>query len=250
MKTIVLALLIGLAGCGGKPDRPHVRIANVGTGLQTWCMPISLAQTLGYYKEEGVDVELENVPSVVKALQAMMGGSADVAGIVYSQTIQMAAEGQRLRSFFVLNQHDTKVLFVSPAANERIRRIEDLKGALIGVPALGSHNHLWLEYYLGTLGIRKSDLRVVGIGAGATGFAAIENGRVDAAALSGGDHFLLLRRYPKLRILLDTSTPGGMLEAYGSDAYAGGTLSAKQEWLDSNPDTARRLARALQRTLQ
>ncbi len=99
-------------------------------------------------------------------------------------------------------------------------------------------------------GIKPTDFSAVGIGIGATAVAAVESGRIDAAGLSGGDHFHLLKRHPDLTILVDASTAQNMQEIYGGDVYAGGALSAKQEWLDRNPDTARRLGRAMQRTLQ
>ena len=246
MRIGLLACCLFLAGCGS----PKVRIANAGAGLQTWCMPMTLAATLGFYKEEGVAVELENMPSSVKALQALVGGSVDVVGLPYPQAIQMAANGQRVRSFFIMNRRDTKVLLVSPSANGRIRRAEDLRGELVGVSAPGTITDLWMRYYLANHGVPDSEYRTVAIGIGAPAFAAIESGRVAAAGVAGGDHFHLLRRHPELRILVDTNTPEGMRESYGGDTFAGGAISAKQEWLDRNPDAARRLARALRRAQQ
>jgi NitT/TauT family transport system substrate-binding protein len=249
VRILVSACLL-LAACGSRSGSIAVRIANIGNGLQTYCMPVTLASMLGYYKQEGLDATLVNLPSNAKTLEALIGGSVDVAVIHSQQTIQMAAEGQRVRSFFVLNRLDTKVLIVAPAAAGRIRRAEDLKGALIGVSAPGSSAHQWVIQYLAIHGIRAGDVSVIGIGLGPSAVAAVESGRIDAAALSGGDQFPLLRRHPDLRVLIDGSTPEGTREIYGSDAYAGGTLSAKQEWLDRNPDIARRLTRALQRSLQ
>jgi len=124
-----------------------LRIANAGTVLQTWDMPVTLADRLGYYKDEGLDVTLENLPSTTKALEAVLGGSADVAVCTYAQALHVVAQGQRIRSFFVLTKRDIKVLVVAPAARDRTRRFEDLKGALIGVPAIGSAAHLWVKYY-------------------------------------------------------------------------------------------------------
>ena len=250
MRTLLLTCCLVLASCGGNADRPRVRIANVGIGLQTYTMPITLADKLGYYKEEGLDVTLENLPSSSKALQSLIGGSVDAASIVYQQTIQIAAEGQQVRSFFIVNRRSSSALAISPAASGRIHRAEDLKGALIGVSSLGSAPHQWINYYLGAHGIGQTGFRTLSIGQGSSALAAIESGRVDAAVLGGGDHFHLLKRHPDVRILLDSGTAEGMKASYGSELFAGGTLSAKREWLDRNPDTARRLTRALQRTLQ
>lgn len=245
----LLAVCLLLTGCASNSGHPHVRIANVGAGLQMWCLPVSLAQTLGYYKEEGLDIAMENLPSGPKALQALLGGSVDVADFDYFKNLQMAAEGQRIPAFFIMSRRDTKVLILGPSANGRIRRAEDLKGATVGVASPGSSGHQFVNYYLAAHGVQVSQFTAVGIGLGASAFAAIENGRVDAAVESGGDHFILLRRHPDLRILVDTSTPEGMRETFG-DAFAGGTLSAKRDWLDRNPDTARSLARALLRSQQ
>lgn len=83
MRITLIAVCLLLGGCGSKNDNPKVRIGNAGTGLQMWSLPLSMANTLGYYKEEGVDVELENLGSSPKMMQALLGGSIDVAGLGY-----------------------------------------------------------------------------------------------------------------------------------------------------------------------
>jgi NitT/TauT family transport system substrate-binding protein len=249
MKATLFACLL-LVDCTAKSDRPQVHLGVLGVGLQTMQLPITLAQTLGYYKDEGVDVKLENITTNAKTLQALVGGSVDVAGLAYQQTILMAAEGQHVRAFFICVNRTSTVLAVTPKAHDRIRRVEDLKGAVIGVPSLGSPTHTWVNYILNKHGVHASDVSNVAIGTGAPSIAAVESGRIDAVGLSGGDHLRLLKRDPTLRILVDGSTPEGMRETYGRDTCASGALSAKQAWVDRNPETARKLARALQRTLR
>ena len=246
MRVLLFCLL--LAGCGGKPDGPAVRISTVGAGLQTQYVPMLLAQALGYYREEGVAVTFENLASIEKAMQAMIGGSVDVAASSYSQILLVSAEGQRVRTFFVGLRRNSFVLVVAPAAEGRIRRAEDLKGAVIGT--VGATGLPFLHHYLGAHGLRPGEFSTVTIGVGMPAIAAVESGRLDAANVAGGDHIRLLRRHPSLRILVDSSTPEGMRETFGSEAYSAGVLSAKQSWLDANPDTARRVARATRRGLQ
>jgi NitT/TauT family transport system substrate-binding protein len=106
-----------------------------------------------------------------------------------------------------------------------------------------------VNYILTAHGIHPAEVSVVGIGVAASAIAAIESGRVDAAGSSGGDHILVIRRNPAARILADDSTSEGMRETFGGDVFASGALAAKQDWLDRNPDVARRLGRALQHTL-
>jgi NitT/TauT family transport system substrate-binding protein len=250
MKVGYVALALLLCGCGAKSVNIPVRMANVGPGIQTPWMPLALANTLGYYKDEGLEATLEGFSSNAKTLQALVGGSVDVAGSSYSQIIQIAAEGQPVKSFFIMSKRDSMVLIVAPNANKKIRRIEDLKGSVIGVPAPGSPVHQRVNHYLAAHGILETEVSAVGIGVGASAVAAVESGRIDAAGLSGGDHFYLLQRHPDLRILIDASTAEGMRETYGADVNANAALSAKQDWLARNPEAARRLARALRRTLE
>ena len=72
----------------------------------------------------------------------------------------------------------------------------------------------------------------------------------NAAAINGGDHFRLLSRHPEARILTDTSTAEGMRESFGTSDVVTGTLTAKQEWLDRNGETAKHLTSALRRSLE
>src|SRR5262245_42283069 len=80
------------AACNRAPQSgaARVRIA-VGGQNQLIYLPTTLARELGFYREEGVDVELQDHAGGSKALEAMVGGSADVVSGFYDHTIQMAA---------------------------------------------------------------------------------------------------------------------------------------------------------------
>lgn len=245
MKAKLFALCILFAGCGSKADKPHIRFATIGLGIQVCCLPFYLAQGLGYFEEEGLDVSVEGLAGGAKALQAMIGGSVDVAVINYVHSIQVAAEGQRVREFFVLGRKASNVLVVAPAAAQRVTRVEDLKGGIIGVTSPGGSSHFWLNREMAIHGVEESEFRVVGIGTGATATAAVESGRVDAASVVGGDHFPLLKRAPGAKVLVDAGTADGLRESYGSEVYVNGVLTAKQDWLDRNPETAHKVAKAV-----
>ena len=244
--SIVLACLL-LAGCGGKPGNPKVRLAMVGPGLNTNFLAIPLARELGYFEQEGLDASVETLTSSTKAMQAMLGGSADAACIGYSQAIQMAAEGQRVRTIYISSNRTNSVLVLPPGASGRIGRVEDLKGKMVGIPAPGSPTYTWVNNYLAKHGVQAGDYQTVTIGGGAAAIAALESGRIDAACMNGGDHVRYLARNPGGRVLVDGSSTEAMVEVLGVDAYAGAGIGARQDWLDRNPEAARRLARAVQR---
>ena len=96
-------------------------------------LPTTLAQELGFYKEEGLDVELQDFAGGAKALQALVGGSADVVSGFYDHTIQMAAEGRELVAFVTMLRFPGLVLVTSPQAAGEVTAIDELKGRIAGV---------------------------------------------------------------------------------------------------------------------
>jgi ABC-type nitrate/sulfonate/bicarbonate transport system substrate-binding protein len=90
----VLLLICLLASCS---RRGPVRLVLQPPSTNNY--PSYFASWLGFYKEEGVDVEISQIAGASKILEAVVGGSADVGGGVYEQTIQMAAEGKSIVAF-------------------------------------------------------------------------------------------------------------------------------------------------------
>jgi NitT/TauT family transport system substrate-binding protein len=81
--SLVSSLAALMAGCARHDGAgAHVRIA-IGGQSQMIYLPTTLAQELGYYREEGLDVELEDFAGGAKALQSLVGGSADVVSGFY-----------------------------------------------------------------------------------------------------------------------------------------------------------------------
>src|SRR5207245_3457429 len=149
------------------------------------------------------------------AMEALVGGSADVAAAFYDQTIQMAAEGRRVRSFVTLTRYLGFVAAAATGSKRKISRIEDLKGAVVGVAAPGSSGHLLLNYLLASRGLAPSDASVYSIGTGGSSVAAMQRGTVDAGII--GDLVLepLLREKPDLLILADTRSEAGLRQTFG-----------------------------------
>ena len=240
MKKLLLLSLL-LAGCGAKSGKTPVRLGSVGPGLQAHYLTTPIARALGYFDQEGLEVSVEQLPSSAKTAQALLGGSVDIAEIGYSQTLQLAAEGEHLLAFFIIQDRPTSGV----VASANVQRPEDLKGKIIGVSSTGSATHVWMINWLAKHGLNPADYQVVGIGVGASALAAIESGRIDAACLVGGEHLRYLARNPKARLLVDASSTESINELFGGPNYGGTAYGAPAEWLTKNPDTARRLTRAL-----
>lgn len=231
----------------GGGDR--VRIA-IGGQNQMVYLPTTLAQELGFYREEGLDVELQDFQGGAKALQALMGGSADVVSGFYDHTIQMAAEGRELAAFVTMLRFPGLVLTTSPQAAATVTRIEDLKGRIAGVTTAGSSSQMFLTFLLTRHNVPIESVSVTSIGSAATAIAAVEHGKVDAGWMADPSFTLVKKRNPDIRVLADLRDEAGVREAFGTATYPGAVLYAPGEWIRAHHDSAARLARAIVRTLE
>jgi NitT/TauT family transport system substrate-binding protein len=235
----ILLLTIFLAGC--QKHQEPVRMVLQPPSTNNY--PSYFAQWLGFYKEEGIEVSISQVAGAAKVLEAVVGGSADVGGGVYEQTIQMAAEGKSIVSFISLLKSPNFAILAAPG----VRKLSDLRGKTVGVSSVGSPSQFYLVYLLQREGI--TDVSTANVGMGASAVAALERGQVDAAVLFGSAIPAFLARKPDAAILADTRTPEGLRAAFDTDDYPASCLLAQKEWLDANPESAKKIAKAVLRSL-
>lgn len=262
----LVALTIGLAACGAPAAAPPGQNGApagqgggsgdkiiIGVGGQTLLtyMPTTLAAQLGYYKEAGLDVELQDLQGGSKALTAMIGGSTQVTSGYYEHTIQMQAKNQSIKAFVDMGESSGVALIVAPKNKDKIKTVADLKGKNIGVTSPGSSTDMYVKYLLNKDGLGKDAASVSAIGAGSSAVAAVENSQVDAAVMLEPDITVLNKRVgTPLPMLGDLRTREQVKALYGSDTWPSSCLYAKTEWLEKNPEKAKKLATAIAKTLQ
>jgi NitT/TauT family transport system substrate-binding protein len=230
----------GGEGGGGGP----VTIGVGGQPLLAY-LPTSLAEQVGCYEKAGVDVEIQDLGSGSKALQAMIGGSTDVTSGYYDHTVQMAAKNQDVTAFVNMLRYPALVVAVAPDAAGEINSVEDLAGKTVGVTAPGSSTDFFLKHLLTQAGLPADAAAVQAIGADATAIAAMEQGQVDAAVMLDPAIAQLEARTGELKLLADTRTVEGVQEAYGTDTYPAAVLYATQDYIDANKETVGKLADAI-----
>ncbi len=237
--------LLWLASCATPlQEGPKVRVA-IGGQTQLVYLPTTLAARLGYYKDEGIDVELTDFQGGAKSLEALMGGSADVVSGYFDHTIQMADRGKRLKAFAAMLRYPGLAL----VARGNVASIAALKGRTAGVSSPGSSTHLFLNHLLRGAGLTPDDVAAVGIGMSAGAVAAMEGGKVDAAVMAEPAISQLTARGAAVKVLADARTRDGVRAIYGVESYPAAVLYSTEAWIAANPELARRLARAMTRTL-
>src|SRR5438874_12063325 len=110
-RTIALAacaaigLSLSLAShAQGKLEKPRVAIA-VGGKAGFYYLPLTIAERLGYFKDEGLDVEISDFEGGSKALQAVVGGSADVVSGAWENTIDQQPKGLNMQGFVLQGRY-------------------------------------------------------------------------------------------------------------------------------------------------
>ncbi len=244
MVLTALALGTGLAAAQSKPK---VSVAVGGAGCLCY-LPTVLAKQLGEYDKAGVEVELIDFKGGSQALQAVIGGSADVVSGYYDHCVNLAAKGQHLQSFVVYDRYPGMVLAVSPEAKD-IKSVKDLAGKAVGVSAPGSSTDFFLKYLLAKNGMDPTSVSVVGIGLAATAVAAMEHGKVQAAIMLDPAATLLQNKYKDFRILADTRSAKDTLDVFGGE-YPGGSLYTRADWIQKNEATVQKMTNAIISTLK
>jgi NitT/TauT family transport system substrate-binding protein len=243
----VLALMVAACGRTMHSGDASVQVAIGGRAALDF-IPMYLASSLGYFREEGVQVTLQDLSGTPKAMQALLGGSAELAVGGYEAAVQMNAEGKQVRAITVMERWPPLVVVISPKAPARIREIRDLKGATVGVSTPGSGTHRFMNYLLVRHGVSPTEISTVGVGVNFSVAAALQQGHVDAA-VTGPLGAALATATGNVRIVGDCRTADGARRTLGTDNMPFAVLMARAEWTWTHQDTCRRLGRAMRRTL-
>jgi NitT/TauT family transport system substrate-binding protein len=238
MKFFLAAAVLLLSACGGRSTPPTTIRLVTFQGAEA---PL-LAKSQGLFAKAGLNVELQETAGTAKAMEALLGGSADSIIGTYEQTLQLQAKGQRVVAYRLLTECHCLALLVPPA-KANIKRIEDLAGKTVGVGAPGGSMQVFVSYLLDKAGVAEASY--VAIGVGASAYAAIESGKVDAAVVLASTLQRVRERYPDVRVLAETFSEAGSQQAFGFSNYPSMALIGHQDWLDKNAESARGLSAAL-----
>ncbi|MFL6630165.1 MAG: ABC transporter substrate-binding protein [Vitreoscilla sp.] len=244
-------VLLGTAALGApallraqSPEKPRLTIAVGGKNL-LYYLPLSIAESLGYFKAEGLDVTIVDFAGGSKALQAVVGGSADIVSGAFEHTLIMQPKGIRLRAFALQGRAPQIVLGINPKTMPGYKSVADLRGRKIGVTAPGSSTNVLANFVLAKAGLKSGDVSIIGVGAGPGAVAAMRSGQIDA--ISNLDPVItLLQRSGDLRIVSDTRIVAEADKAFGGPMPAG-CMYAPQAFIDKNPATVQAVANAIVR---
>ena len=228
-------------------EKPGLTLAVGGKNL-LYYLPLTVAEQLGYFKAEGLDLKIVDFAGGSQALRALVGGSADVVSGAFEHTVNMQAKGQKLRAIVLMGRAPQIVLGVNPKTMPGFKTVADLKGKKIGVTAPGSSTNVMANFVLAKAGLKPSDVSIIGVGTGNGAVAAMRSGQIDA--ISNLDPVIsLLTRSSGLKSVSDTRIVAEADKVFGGPMPAA-CLYLQQGFVDKHPRTAQALANAIVRANQ
>ncbi len=230
-----------------KPEKPKIALA-VGGKAAFYYLPLTISEQLGYFKAEGIELEISDFAGGARALQAVVGGSADVCSGAFEHTINLQAKNQMFQAFVLQGRAPQIAFGVSTKNMPDYRSVADLKGKKIGVSAPGSSTNMMANLVLSRGGVKSGDVSFIGVGTAAGALTALRSGQIDAMC-NTDPVMTMLEQKGDVKIISDTRTLKGTAEVFGGPMPAA-CLYAPVEFIQKNPNTCQALASAIVRGLK
>ena len=253
-RTLTLAtagavLALGLAGCGssGSGGDSAITIMVGGMDKQIY-LPAMLTQRLGYFKQQGLDVTLEDEPAGVQAETALMAGKVEAAVGFYDHTIDLQGKGKHAESVVQLLQVPGEVEMCRSDLKPTIHSPADWKkGTKLGVTGLGSSTNFLTQYLAERNHIPAADVTPVAVKAGNTFIAAMQHRSIECGMTTVPTVTQLLATktaYP----IVDMRSAAGTRKTLGG-VYPASALYMRNDYVKAHAATVQKLANAFVKTM-
>jgi len=190
-----MALLGGVAACGsgsssggsGSAPLGHIKLVLGGppnTSLSL--MVFGVAQQLGVWKQQGLDVQVNGIAGQATAAQQLIANQVQIATVGPETFIQAVSSNKpvQIKAFYTWVRKATWDIVVP--ANSPVQTLADLKGKTIGVAQIGKSDGKVAQAVIGqATGQSASSVKLLPVGNGASALLALKRGQV--AAYSDGD---------------------------------------------------------------
>ena len=228
-------VVLSLSGCqivrGASQGPAPIKLA-----LSAWpgWFPWYIAEEKGFFKEEGVPVELVWFPVYSDSISALSAGQVDANSQTLGDTLGPLAEGVPLSIVLV---NDNSAGNDAVIAKTDIQSLVDLRGKTVATE-LGAVDHFLLLLALDRVGLREGDIRFVNMTVNDAAPALIA-GQLDAVAV--WEPFLSqIKKSGRGKVLFDSSQAPGMIPDL---------LVMKADVVKNRPDDVKKILRAWYKSL-
>lgn len=176
---LAVAVLGTLAACGGttgSAQAPHRLTLGLTYIPDVQFAPFYVAQSLGYYRDAGLDVTLRHHGFTEGEFDALVAGHEDAIFAGGDETLQARSRGIPIT--YIGEVYTSYPVTLIVPADSAIHSAADLRGHSIGVPGFYGATYIGLLAILQSAGLSKSDVTMQAIGF--TQVAALLGHKVDA----------------------------------------------------------------------
>ena len=229
------------------PEKTRLTLA-VGGKATLYYLPLTIAEQLGYFAAEGLDVEIRDFIGGQRALQAVLAGEADVCSGAFEHTIKLQLSDKMFQAFVLQGRAPQIAIGVSTRTMGGYVGVASLRGRRIGVSAPESSTNMVASLLLARFGVRPDEVQFIGVGTGMPALEALRAGQLDA--MSNTEPVMtMLEQQGDVRIIADTRTLKGAQELFGGNMPAA-CLYAPEAFVQRNPRTCQSLANAIVHALK
>jgi NitT/TauT family transport system substrate-binding protein len=239
-RVMAIGLLAGALPVSAGDEAIQIMVGGIDKQIY---LPVVLAESLGYFRRQGLEVQLRSETSGMNAAdQLLTGASHGVVGF-YDHTIDLQAKGKFVQCVVQFSQAPGEAEVVATRVAAQVRSPADFEGRTLGVTGLGSSTHLLTRYLASTSGVKYRDMRIVSAGSGASFIKALREGRIDAGMASEPTVSNLLRS-GEARLMIDLRTPQSTASVLGG-IYPGACLYMNNSWVGKHRPEVQKLVTAI-----
>ncbi|TMG03088.1 MAG: ABC transporter substrate-binding protein [Chloroflexi bacterium] len=250
----VLTAVFVLTACGGSTAAPatdnspaDVKIMVGGLNKQIY-IPNKLAELLGYFKEQNLNVTLIDEGSGQASEEEVIAGNVDGGSGSYSHVLELQPKGKFMQQVIQFQIAPGEAEMVDAKKADSIKTAADLKGKNLGVTSIGSGTHTISLALLGRAGLTGTDAKFVAVGAGNTFIAAMQQHVIDAGMTTEPTISRLVKSGIG-KVLIDLRTPTSTRAALGAD-YPFIGIFMMSTYVSSHKGVVQRLVNAYVKTLK
>src|SRR3954463_15272354 len=251
----IAAAAAAAAGCGSSSSSDSaatgggtttVKLMVGGLDKQIY-LPAMLAQKLGYYKQQGLNVELSDEPAGVEAANQLLAGKDDGVIGFYDHTLDLQGKGKQTESVGQLLRLPGEAEVCRNDVAGQIQSPANWGGRKLGVTGLGSSTYFLTQYLATHNGVPSNKITPVAVKAGPTFVAAMQQKSIDCG-MTTEPTITAVQEKQLGTPLVDMRSEAGTVQALGG-AYPASALYMRNDWVAKNPATVQKLANALVKTL-
>ena len=252
---VAIGAVLAVSACGGASS-PSSAPANQTVSLKVMVgglnkqiyLPNKLTEQLGYFKDQNLDVTFVDEASGQATEEEVVAGNVDAGSGSYNHTIELQAAGKNIETVCQFGIAPGEAEMVDSRKASSIRSVSDLKGKNLGVTDIGSGTHTLTMALLGKAGISADQSHYVGVGAGDTFIAGMQQGKIDAGMTTEPTISRLVQSGVG-KVLVDLRTPESTRAALGGD-YPFIGIFMQNTYVKSHKDAVQHLVNAYVKTLK